>query len=113
MVQETSPLTGIIEEDKVFIQNDLSVSMFAAYCNTNPKYISQTINSVFGQQFNSFINEYRIKYACRLLMQGKYKNYTLSAISEEVGFNSISTFISSFKKNTGVTPSYYIKNMNK
>ncbi len=103
----------LMEEDKVFIQNDLSVSMFAAYCNTNPKYISQTINSVFGQQFNSFINEYRIKYACRLLMQEKYKNYTLSAISEEVGFNSISTFISSFKKNTGVTPSYYIKNMNK
>jgi AraC-like DNA-binding protein len=103
----------LMEEDRVYIQNDLSVSMFAAYCNTNPKYISQTINNVFGQQFNSFINEYRIKYACRLLLQEKYKNYTLSAISEEVGFNSISTFISSFKKNTGVTPSYYIKNMNK
>ncbi|OYT16225.1 MAG: hypothetical protein B7C24_08850 [Bacteroidetes bacterium 4572_77] len=103
----------LMEDDKIFIQKDLSVSMFAAYCNTNPKYISQTINSVFGQQFNSFINEYRIKYACRLLMQEKYKNYTISAISEEVGFNSISTFISSFKKNTGVTPSYYIKNMNK
>jgi len=103
----------LMEEDKVFMHNDLSVSMFAAYCNTNPKYISQTINSVFGQQFNSFINEYRIKFACRLLMQEKYKNYTISAISKEVGFNSISTFISSFKKNTGVTPSYYIKNMEK
>ena len=103
----------LMEDDKVFIQNDISVSMFAAYCNTNPKYISQTINSVFDQQFNSFINEYRIKYACRLLMQEKYKNYTILAISEEVGFNSISTFISSFKKNTGVTPSYYIKNLNK
>jgi len=103
----------LMEEDKVFIQNDLSVSMFATYCNTNPKYISQTINSVFGQKFNSFINEYRIKYACRLLMQEKYKSYTISAISKEVGFNSISTFISSFKKNTGVTPSYYIRNLNK
>jgi AraC-like DNA-binding protein len=103
----------IMEDDRVFLQNDLSVSLIAAYCNTNPKYISQTINNVFGQKFNSFINEYRIKYACRLLMQEEYKNYTLSAISEEVGFNSISTFISSFKKNTGVTPSYYIKNMEK
>ena len=103
----------LMEEDKAFLQNDMSVSMLAAYCTTNPKYISQIINKVFGQQFNSFINEYRIKYACRLLMQEKYKNYTISAISEEVGFNSISTFISSFKKNTGVTPSYYIKNMNK
>ena len=103
----------LMEEDKVFIQNDLSVSVFAAYCNTNPKYISQTINNVFGQNFNNFINEYRIKYACRLLMQEEYKNYTISAISKEVGFNSISTFISSFKKNTGVTPSYYIQNMEK
>ena len=101
----------LMEEDKVFTQKDLSVSLFAAYCNTNPKYISQTINNVFEQKFNSFINEYRIKYACQLFLHEKFKNYTISAIADESGFNSMSTFINSFKKNTGVTPSYYLKNI--
>ena len=107
-----SNILKLMEESQIFTDSNLSVSVLAAYCNTNPKYISNTINSVFKQNFNSFINEYRIKYACRLIIQEKYKNYSFAAIAKEVGFNSNTTFINSFKKNTGVTPSYYIKNLN-
>jgi len=104
-------IVRFMEEEKIFKDENLSVSVVAAYCNTNPKYISQIINTVFKQRFNSFVNEYRIKYACRLMLK-KDLHYTIKAIGNEAGFKSNTTFINSFKENTGVTPSQYLKNLN-
>ena len=39
----------------------------------------------------------------------KYESETIQSISEDAGFNSPSAFINAFKKFTGVTPSFYIK----
>jgi AraC-like DNA-binding protein len=72
------------------------------------KYVSQVINEYYQQNFNTFLNSYRIKEACKRLGDLEhYGNYTIEAISESVGFKSRSTFVSSFKRITGLTPSQY------
>jgi AraC-like DNA-binding protein len=45
----------------------------------------------------------------RILDEGKSNQLTIEAIGEQVGFKSYSTFIRSFKKVAGKTPSDYME----
>ena len=53
-----------------------------------------------------YLNEMRIGYSKKLLLENKMK---ISTISGEVGFPNLSTFISQFKKVTGMSPSQFQK----
>ncbi|MCF8372075.1 MAG: AraC family transcriptional regulator [Bacteroidales bacterium] len=110
-----SELEVYFKSAKPYISPDFHLAECAKHLETNSKYLSQTINEVYQNNFNNFINEFRIKEARVLLSNNTAKNYTIEAIAADVGFNSKSTFNSAFKKFTGVTPSYYqanIKSMN-
>ena len=60
------------------------------------------------ENFRQFLSEYRICEACRRLSDKEhYGNMTLQAIYEELGYNSVASFIQAFKKVNGMTPSTY------
>ncbi len=61
------------------------------------------------QNFYEYVNNYRIEEFKRLLLEPKYENIKFLNIAFDVGFNSKSTFNTSFKKFTGKTPSEYKK----
>ncbi len=105
-------LIQYMTNEKPFLKKDLTLYELAKMLKTNSSYLSTTINSVFNNSFVSFINNYRINYAKKLLTNSNYKEYTIEAISEEVGFNSKSAFNRAFKKNTSITPSEYRKRNN-
>ena len=87
---------------------DFSLERLAMLSGSKSKYVSQVINEHYGQNFNTFLNSYRIKEACKRMGDLEhYGNYTIEAISESVGFKSRSTFVTSFKRITGLTPSQY------
>ena len=56
--------------------------------------------------FVEYLNEMRIGYSKKLLLENKMK---ISTISGEVGFPNLSNFISKFKKVTGMSPSQFQK----
>ena len=56
--------------------------------------------------FVEYLNEMRIGYAKKLLLEDKMK---ISTISGESGFSNLSNFMSQFKKITGMSPSQYQK----
>ena len=56
--------------------------------------------------FVEYLNEMRIGYSKKLLLENKMK---ISTISGEVGFRDVSNFISQFKKVTGMSPSQFQK----
>ena len=93
--------------EKPFLLSDFQLNDCAKYLNTNSKYLSQVINDVYNINFNNFLNNYRISEACILLSGNDAKKYTIEAIAGKVGFHSKSAFNTSFKKVTGVTPSFY------
>ncbi len=82
--------------------------MLSNLINTNKSYISQIINEKFEKNFSSFINEYRIKEARKLLSPQKNWGITIESIAKSVGFKSISAFNTTLKKYTGITPSYFM-----
>ena len=57
--------------------------------------------------FNNFVNEYRVKEVRKRLINSESNNYSIEGIAKSVGFHSKSTFNASFKKCTGVTPSFF------
>lgn len=107
-------IMAVMEDETVFCNPDFSLTMLAHLTESNTNYVSQAINTTFGKNFRSFVNEYRIKLAMKRMMDtGRYGNYSIQGISESVGYKSASNFISSFRKVTGMTPSLYQKLSNK
>ncbi len=97
----------LIISQEQYKNSDLSLKSLSNSLHVSPQILSLVINKESKQNFNSFINHYRIEEAKRLFTLEKYNNYTISAIAFDVGFNSISSFNTTFKKLTGVTPLTY------
>jgi AraC-like DNA-binding protein len=57
-----------------------------------------------GKGFIYFVNEMRIGYACKLLIE---RRLSISQICFECGFNNLSNFNRMFKRQTGYTPGEY------
>jgi len=99
-----------MEKEKVFLKNDVTINKLAECMDISRSYVSQVINERYNQNFSNFINEYRIREALRLLSFEESYNYTIESIASMVGFNSKSAFNNAFKKFTGVTPSFFLRN---
>lgn len=104
-------ISKMIRKDKLYLKNDFSLDELSKMLETNRRYVSIVINERLGQNFNSVINEFRIKEGMKLMSDPVYSKYTIDTISKEVGFNSISAFNRAFKKISGVTPSAFIKSI--
>ncbi|WP_299220994.1 AraC family transcriptional regulator [uncultured Aquimarina sp.] len=102
------------EDELGFIQTDLSVNILAKRFGTNSKYLSKIINTYKEKSFNRYINGLRIDQSIvRLKTDSKFRNYTIKAIAQEMGFNTTDAFSKAFYKQNGIHPSYFIKELEK
>ncbi len=104
-------LLHIIETKKLFLNQELSMTMLASETGLSNGYLSQIINQVEGKNFFEFINSYRVKEVIVLMKDPKFAHYSLIGLAQEAGFKSKSTFNPVFKKITGQTPSQYRKQL--
>ena len=100
-------LSHYIETDRLYLQPNLSLADISKLIRGSTQKTSEIINQYAQQNFNDFINQYRIQEAKKMLIT--HHNLTISAIAFDVGFNSLSSFNSAFKKFEGITPSAYRK----
>ena len=106
----TDRIRDIMENSTEIFSPDFSIERLAILTQSKSRYISHVINEAFGMNFNSLLADYRVKEACKRLCDfDRFKNYTIEAITESIGYRSRTTFISVFKKNTGLTPSEYAR----
>jgi len=102
-------IRNVLETSSEIFSTTFSSETMAELVGEKYKYISQVINEKWGVNFNQLLNKYRIREACKRLMDREhYGHLTIEGLAESVGFNSRSTFTSQFKANTGLTPSQYI-----
>lgn len=102
-------LQSLLEREKVYKQQELSVSDLAEKLDIHSNYLSQVINEKTGKSFYDFINTYRIEDFKKLVAEPANKKFTLLSLAYESGFNSKSSFNRYFKKATGQTPTQYLK----
>ncbi len=100
-----SKIKKAFEEDKIYRNNAICLDILSDYIQDNRYKVSQVINTYFSKNFYSFLNEYRIREAKKLLVSEP--TLSVKAIMYEVGFNSKNSFYSAFKKITGLSPNDY------
>ncbi len=102
-------------EDRLgFLKPGITTSSLAREFNTNPKYISKVIHYNKKKSFTSYINDLRIDHVLEKLKTNyQLRNYTIKAISKEIGFNNAQSFSTYFYKKTGIYPSYFIEQLKK
>jgi len=94
---------------EIFINPELTIMDLAEGIKEHPKLVSAVINTINKQNFNSYVNQLRIKKAEILLTNQTSGYFSIEGIGKEVGFHSKSAFYAAFKKVTGTTPKDYKK----
>ncbi|MFK5981669.1 MAG: helix-turn-helix domain-containing protein [Flavobacteriaceae bacterium] len=104
-------LMYLLEVDKIYRQNDISLGILSDKLDTNRHNTSQVINEHFNLNFFELINKFRIEEALEIIKNDTHKNMNIIDVAYEVGFNNKVTFNKSFKKLLSQTPSQYIASL--
>jgi AraC-like DNA-binding protein len=109
-VEQVLPrLTRLMEEEKLFLDPDLTLKKLSERLQVHYNHLSQIINEHLGKSFNDYINAFRIEEAKQRLADPKEARKTVLEIAYDTGFYSKSVFNTAFKKFTGMTPSQFRK----
>lgn len=102
-------ISKLVIDTKLYLEPDVSLAKLSTMIGKTTQLTSSVINQYAKQNFNDFINYYRIQDAKKLLSSAGSDKYTISSIAFDTGFSSLSSFNGAFKKFEGMTPSSYRK----
>ena len=105
-------ILNYFEHSQPYLDQDLTLKKVATHLDILQNHVSQVINEELGKRFSEFVNSYRIQLAKKHLADPAKNMLTIEGIASEVGFKSKSSFNTAFKRETGVTPSSFKKNLN-
>ena len=89
---------------------NISNEQLAGLVNYHPYYLNRIFKAYMGKTLHKYLLDYRISIAENLLFSTEEP---IDNISEQVGFNNTTCFISYFKKSKQLTPSQYRKRIKK
>jgi len=104
-----SDLAYLMRDQKPYLDSELNLIKLAELLNISPHQLSYVINSGFNENFYQFVNRHRIEKAKQLLLKEEMSNLSILGIAFESGFNSKTSFYTTFKKIEGTTPSEFKK----
>ncbi len=87
-----------------YMDSDISLDMVCSKLGVSNSYFSSVFKKETGQAFISYLTDYRMEVAEKLLFYTQEKSY---AIAEKVGYQDANYFGYVFKKKYGVSPSKY------
>lgn len=108
IIYETARIDKILTYLNKNYRRNVSLEEIASFAAMNTTAFCRYFKSKTGKSFKNYILDMRIGYACKLLLM---KDISISQLSIECGFETISHFNKTFKKNTGYVPSQYRKTM--
>ncbi len=98
------------EKEDAFREPELTASALAERFKTNNKYLASVILAHRGKSFTDYINGLRINYILqRLRNESRIRQYNTAGLAQEAGFVSTQHFTGCFKKETGMTPKFFIQ----
>jgi AraC-like DNA-binding protein len=80
----------LFNEKHIYLNKDLTIWELAKQLNTNRSYLSQMINTDYGQNFSTFVNSYRARHAENL--QQSHPELSQADIAGMSGFGSVKSW---------------------
>jgi AraC-like DNA-binding protein len=102
-------LEHLMRHDKLYLDSDLNLPNLAQSMEISVHDLSYLLNESIGMNFFQFINAHRIEEAKKLMLSDKHKHLNILGIAYSAGFSSKTTFNTAFKKQTGLSPSEFMK----
>lgn len=102
-------LNVLMQEQKPYLNPDLSLSELAQMMKISTHQLSQLLNGQLQKSFSDFIREYRIEELKSKLQKKELAHIKIEELAFESGFNSKSVFNKVFKNTSGFTPSEFRK----
>jgi len=100
-----SVMTSMVEEYiRLNYMNDISMSETARAVGYSEPYFCKMFKLQYGQSFTSYLTEYRVREAKKLLDQ---PNVNVKEVGVRVGYADSNYFTKVFKRLEGVNPSEY------
>lgn len=100
-----------LNDDKVFINSELTLNILAAHVGLGAALVSAAINKEFGKNFRTLVNDHRIEEVKQKLTDPRFVHLSILGIALECGFNSEASFYRLFRSATGLSPKEYIVKM--
>lgn len=98
-------------EHRPFLNPKLTLQDLSNLTEIKPHLLSRVINKGFELNFSDYINGYRVDEFKELIQREDKKDFTMLAIALEAGFNSKTTFNTTFKKFTKSTPVEFLNSI--
>lgn len=98
---------------KSFLNPDYTITQLEKEIKIPARQISKAIKLIHNQNFNQFLNEYRINYLLKEVSVETAINTNFQDLAYQVGFNSVNNFYAHFKNFVGSTPKTYFENKRK
>jgi len=95
----------LLKEEKIFLNDRLSVKALSQLLQITPHQMSEYINVRFQKNFSSLMNAYRVEEAKRQLLADP--GLSVIEIAFASGFGTKSNFNSVFLKTTGMSPQQF------
>lgn len=86
----------------------LTLDVLSRELHLSKHYISHVFTERLRVSFPDFINDLRVKHACKYLKKG----CCITDVAFSAGFNSVRSFNRNFKRSKGISPLAYIKSQN-
>jgi AraC-like DNA-binding protein len=98
---------------KAFLDADYTITQLEKEIKIPARQISKAIKIIRNQNFNQFLNEFRINYLLKqvTIETAIYTNF--QDLAYQVGFNSVNNFYTHFKNYVGCTPKVYYDKLKK
>jgi AraC-like DNA-binding protein len=99
-----------LEQEKPYLRIAFSVTDLSLHFGVPRHHIDYCFAKIIGEKFTEMRKRLRVEHAKILLPE--HRNMSLEGVGKNAGFASKSSFFSSFREVTGMTPAEYIKSVN-
>ncbi|WP_306299315.1 helix-turn-helix domain-containing protein [Paenibacillus sp. MY03] len=105
--QDRKLILDIMSYVETYLENKVTLKGTASHFGFTPNYLGHLFKLETNMAFSDYLNEVRMRRACRLLDDPYHKVYE---IAERIGYKNVIYFNRQFKQAMGMTPGEYRKN---
>jgi AraC-like DNA-binding protein len=109
IVNKKEVLLKHLQQHRLYEEATLTLAKLAKSLDWPITDVSFVINDGMATNFNDFINQLRVARFQQLVVLPENKKYSIVGLAQQVGFSSKASFYRAFKKETGTTPTAFLK----